>query len=291
MKGGAFIKEKRLYYIIDSKTSEIVMEFKEYPEHFSKQLKSPVGYYITINSDFFSDNTSSLSPREIADFIYLACNCNFSYCVSRTGSSIPLPTDKVASAIGDTRKKRLTSLAKAGLISFGEGERCYVNRKYVFLGGNKENDKREFKDGIRIYKSYYSQFYRNSSPTDLRTLGTIYRLVPYLNRRWNVITEPENTLLYNIADIKPCRRERLVELMGYKTGNVSTYIKKLTDLALAADGKSYRAVLHGVREKSFPGGFFVNPYLMYYGYSNIEQLLNITVKTPSGEKIGYLRSE
>lgn len=267
------------------------MQFKEYPEHFSKQLKSPVGYYITINSDFFSDIAPNLNSREIADFIYLACNCNFSYCVSRTGSSIPLPTDKVKSVIGDARTQRLSSLAKAELISFGEGERCYVNRKYVFLGGNKENDKREFLDGVRIYKAYYSQFYRNSCPTDLRTLGAIYRLVPYLNRRWNVIAESENTLLYNIVDIKPCRRERLVELMGYKTGNVSTYIKKLTDLILTADGKSYRAVLHGIREKGFPGGFFVNPYLMYYGYSDIEQQLNISVKSLSGDRIGYLVAE
>lgn len=261
----------------------------EYPDYFSKRLKPPTGYYITINSEFFKEVIPKLSAGEIADFIFLACNCNFSYCVSHSGSSIPMQSSKIKSAICDSRLVKLNHFTKEGLISFGKGERCYISNKYVFLGGNKDENKREFGDGVRIYKEYYNQFYKNCNISERKTLGTIYRLVPYLNRKWNVVTEPDNTPLCDLLAIQPCRRERVVELIGYKAGNTSLYIKKLTDLAISADGNSYRAVIHGIRNKGLPGGFYVNPYLAYYGYNDIEPPLNISVKTSSGERIGYLR--
>lgn len=260
----------------------------EYPDYFNKRLNVPAGYYITINSRFFKDVVPKLSSGEISDFIFLACNCNFGYCVSHSGSSIPMQSGKIKSAICDTRSARLNHLVKEGLISFGKGDRCYISNKYVFLGGNMDKNKREFSDGIRIYKEYYNQFYKNCSSAERKTLGTIYRLIPYLNRKWNVITEQNNTPLCELSEIQPCRRERVVELMGYKAGNTSLYIKKLTGLTISADGNSYRAVIHGVRNKGSPGGFYVNPYLAYYGYNDIEHPLNITVKTSSGERKGYL---
>ena len=120
----------------------------------------------------------------------------------------------------------------------------------------------------RIFIHKMREMYQNCKPRMHSTLSYLFKLIPYMNRKYNIVCH--NPLEENLSKIKPLTPDEICDVIGYSRLNFSRLIKTLSEIRISVRHLTQPIIKYVDEIK----GAVVNPYLIYSGYSwnEIEEL-------------------
>lgn len=115
----------------------------------------------------------------------------------------------------------------------------------------------------RIYASTVRTLYEHSKITTHVTLGYVFKMLPYLNRKFNVLCH--NPLEEDIDKVKFMKMGDFCDLVGYARSHSSRLFGELQKIEITTvDGKQY--IVRQMSNKEVQKGkryIFISPYLFY----------------------------
>lgn len=177
--------------------------------------------------------------------------------------------------IGDTSFKAfLKEVKQYGAII--EADDSFRMNRDMFIKGQVTEKKRNFlfaqdKSITRLYIDGVRALYRQAVGTSSQRLSYIFRLMPYVNKEYNIICS--NPLEHTKKKISPLSVGDVAEIVGYGRSNSKKFQDLLLEPMFEVDGSLTRAVRYvsgdelGIEHHCL----FINP-LVYYGGSRHEEV-------------------
>lgn len=239
--------------IIDPKTGEIIEKngtfmTKEEKDNITKYYQkqdyllsnySQYGGFVWCTYKLNELYAPELTQATLTRLIYLVTYANYNGTLVNT-KDIPMTTQdiyKVMKLSSTVFKTFMKEVINKGYICETEDKYILSEDKY-FKG---KLSKRELIDMSvknlycnRLYNLGIRTIYKKSKPTQHKTLSTIFRILPYVNRDYNVVCN--NPLETNLEDINEINPVQLCELIGYEKSNAARLIKDLTEPTFSIKG-------------------------------------------------------
>lgn len=154
-----------------------------------------------------------------------------------------------------------TKLISLGILMVVE-DKLYINRGYLFKGEiGRHRSTAVDKQYTRVYIDTVRALYNQTPSRSHKLLGMLFRLIPYINKEWNIVSHnPNETLL---EAVKPMTLGELTTTLGYDSDNAS---KLKRDMLSITTKNGYRAVAFVQAEQDTRKmKIFVNPQVIYGG--------------------------
>jgi hypothetical protein len=144
----------------------------------------------------------------------------------------------------------------------------------LFFKGNVNNILQKCdNDGttfIRLYIHGIRELYEKSTTSSHKTLSYLFRILPYVNRKFNIVCfNPHET---NDNLICPMNLQDLAGVIGYEQSHIKRLVKQLVNTTFIVDGKEVGAV--GIVSCYLAAGnkseLFINPKVYYAGNAHDE---------------------
>lgn len=261
--GEAFTYEKNIY---DKEIHQANVEYKLSEKELHQYINEMIG-------NFFFYFYNKLDALEIEDqykirFIYLASFLDYNSDIiidKTTGKKVSLSYDGLKSYLNlsDREFKYTIKAFKDNNLIYKDGVYYKINTDYAIKGENKKiNDKytRVFIDTIR-------DLYINTKPRNHKQLYYFFKLLPYVNLQFNVIT---NDITNEVqCSIKPLSMKDICNIIGLNPENKKRIYNSLKTFQI---GEEYVICKHEINNME---AYSINPKLYYMG-TQIENLLYLT---------------
>ncbi|MEG2381275.1 MAG: hypothetical protein RSB38_06235 [Oscillospiraceae bacterium] len=177
-----------------------------------------------------------------------------------------------------------SEMTSLGLMYEKDGK-IYLNED-MFVKGSICKDKiRDLADkGVyitRIYSAAVRELYRSATPSSIKTLSYLFRILPYVNREYNICCfDPLET---DIRALTPMTLGDFADVVGYDRSSASRLAKILHTPVFEIDGKQMNAMRYVAANdtKAETYGMFINPRIYYAGsdWSKVEVLCGFNSAT------------
>lgn len=236
----------------------------ENAKHFASQQEN----YSFINSElgnfffYFYDRLDKIEIKEQykTRFIYLSSFIDYS---NRLDDNSKFMTrNEIRFRLGLSDKETyntIVELVDFGLIIKQEDGTYITNENYVIKGkitNSKDSYTKVFIDSVR-------SLYKGTKPTNHKQLYYFFKLLPYINKQYNVITKDvDEDEMCNICPLKPMD---ICSILGVDRTQHKRILKMLYSFTI---GGEYVISNHRVNDNEV---FAINPRLYYKG-DNIDKL-------------------
>ena len=261
-------------YIKPPKEGSKEKHYKKNEEKIGIMSQELGGFYFMLyfeNKELFDGR---IDEKHISRLIYLATYLDYdnNRLVERIGRSNEILTEKDIKAKLKLDKKTyrtfIDEVVAKNLLMFKE-DGIYLSERF-FCKGKCPKDGRQFS---RVYISTVRQLYTQISPRQHKTLSYLFKLLPYCDFEYNVITKHPNQ---EDAMKHRMTREDVAELLNV---NLNTYKKienSLEELEVTIMGETYYVLCSvtikcGKERRSF---YAVNPLLFNSG-NEIDKLQSV----------------
>ena len=261
-------------YIKPPKEGSKEKHYKKNEEKIGIMSQELGGFYFMLyfeNKELFDGR---IDEKHISRLIYLATYLDYdnNRLVERIGRSNEILTEKDIKAKLKLDKKTyrtfIDEVVAKNLLMFKE-DGIYLSERF-FCKGKCPRDGRQFS---RVYISTVRQLYTQISPRQHKTLSYLFKLLPYCDFEYNVITKHPNQ---EDAMKHRMTREDVAELLNV---NLNTYKKienSLEELEVTIMGETYYVLCSvtikcGKERRSF---YAVNPLLFNSG-NEIDKLQSV----------------
>ena len=261
-------------YIKPPKEGSKEKHYKKNEEKMGKMSQELGGFYFMLyfeNNELFDGR---IDEKHISRLIYLATYLDYenNRLVERVGRSNEVLTEKDVKAKLNLDKKTyrafMDEVIAKNLLTFND-DGIYLSERF-FCKGKCPKDGRQFS---RVYVSTVRQLYLQTIPKQHKTLSYLFKLLPYCDLEYNVITKHPNK-----EDAMKYRMNK-VDVAGLLNVEYKTYInieKALENLEITVMGEDYYVLCSvtvkcGKEKKEF---YAVNPLLFNSG-NNIDKLQNV----------------
>ena len=261
-------------YIKPPKEGSKEKHYKKNEEKIGIMSQELGGFYFMLyfeNKELFDGR---IDEKHISRLIYLATYLDYdnNRLVERIGRSNEILTEKDIKAKLKLDKKTyrtfIDEVVAKNLLMFKE-DGIYLSERF-FCKGKCPRDGRQFS---RVYISTVRQLYTQISPRQHKTLSYLFKLLPYCDFEYNVITKHPNQ---EDAMKHRMTREDVAELLNV---NLNTYKKienSLEELEVIIMGETYYVLCSvtikcGKERRSF---YAVNPLLFNSG-NEIDKLQSV----------------
>lgn len=256
---------------VRSDKQEAFLQKRKNRSPFNKMIDRECGnfYFCFYNKGLYGlDIKEGVKTRFLYLATYLGYGENGGYICHKNG--VPMNKKDVVKLLGLSPKRgneTIADLVRTGLL-FEDGDNLQVNQDVAFKGTlNKkqmnESYTRMFVDGIR-------SLYMNCSTTQHKQLYYLFRLLPYINLKFNAICQ--NPTEQVAEQVIPLTLKDICELLGAYGGNQDKFKKDMYKLKIFN-----QYVMKGI-EGATGMWFKINPRIFYGGIeSHIEQLEELLI--------------
>lgn len=222
-------------------------EFKQY-------IKNNYGSFFF---NYYKEVLDMLKPQYLTRGLYLSCYLGYNglLIADNPTRTIPLYEEDLQRILGLSRTETFRTkkeLIDCGFLTINEDKTMMVNSKYCIKG---ELNKKSKTEKVRMFTDSIKEIYINSKPTEHKKLSLLFRLLPYVNLRWNVVCQ-------NIEEevrecIKPYTLKTLCEKLNQS--HITKFKKDLTSITVG--GKPV-VIISTVMDKT---KITINPKVYYKG--------------------------
>lgn len=226
-------------------------------KEISQAANYPLGRFVFVN---VFEEFKGLPPASLARLFFLV-----SYYDEKTGTLV-----RGRKSILRRDLPELLKITKAAVTKFlGE-----VSPRYITVNEDKTISVNEevfckgrlaFTPAIRLYKNGIQSLYNDTEQSQVRHLGYVFALIPFLNAEYNVLTyDTEQT---SVENIRPITLKEFCDLIGFNFSNVSRLKKIYQQLTFpTVDGKREHFVYFvGDGINVGDATIIINPRILYRG--------------------------
>lgn len=263
--------------VINPETGEIVGELtkdnyigSKSQDELRKSFAIEKEYYRTEGKNFvftIYDNTKKyleqekLKPGDVARLIVLATYMNYDGKIMKTQRTSANKSDMrkiVRLNKYDKFNDFLRRVSSVNLV-FCENNEYYMNEEYFCKG--KLSVLKNNNSAIRVYCDTIQYLFENIKTSDIKRIGYLFQLIPYINYNYNIICWNPNE--NNILDIKPMLIKDIQKILGVGNKGVAEIIKTLTGIKLKNNQPILGRFKLEIDNRS--DKLIVNPDVMYRG--------------------------
>ncbi|WP_169008924.1 hypothetical protein [Faecalispora jeddahensis] len=229
-----------------------------------EEIHKDYGAFIWLLFEYSKELLPNIKPASLSRLIYLSTYLNYkgylsfdnNVAITRKNIQEKLNLSKnVFSAFWKELKDNQILTDKCGLV--------YLNPN-IFCKGKASNIDSDF---TRICVKGVRDIYEHTEPKAHKQLSYIFRILPYVNRRYNIVCyNPQET---DITQITPMKVTVFCEIVGYEANHAADLIKKLGQCKYAD-----KAILKYLCDRCEPDNcrIFINPKVYYGGddYKRVE---------------------
>lgn len=150
----------------------------------------------------------------------------------------------------------LDEMIKSNIL-YEKDDIIYINHKYIYVGKSPENESR-----IRLFCDCIRSIYLSTTPSKHAILSYVFKIIPYVNRRTNVVCSTGQQKEQVVNRIKSVKFGEFCDLVGYDKTHAKRLAKEL--LKFEINGQPLFGFFI-VREISIDKwNLIINP-LLYFG--------------------------
>jgi hypothetical protein len=243
-----------------AKKREFAIKHEEEESFMSlqKEICGDFVYFIYDNMDMLNE---ILEPQELTRFIYLGTYCDRDGYL-KSGSRYIIKNDIIDGLLYlSVNKARdcLNKLCDLELIEITEDDKVKVNYDF-FHRGNKSDYKlltnKHIDKFVKLYIDAIRTIYRNVSIKQHKQLSVIFKLLPYINYKHNVICRNVNEQDKNKIDAMQIHE--IAKMLGYCERNITQFRKMLYGITYK-EKKVFMICDTDVLDKYI----YINPTILY----------------------------
>lgn len=229
--------------------------------------------YFTVNGGFinfyYGDWIDKLDPHDLFRFLYLATNMDYD---RSNGNLIKHGKNNRIESMNKKDIKQVMNMTSSTFTRFmscmmtndliiHENEKYYINSEYVNKGKARKDEH------TRVFVKSVRYLYENTEPREHKTIGRLYQLGKYTNKKYNIIcTNPDEK---DIEKIVPISLSGICEILNAYNDKktCSLFYHKLNNYVLTGEYDSRLFKKLNINNKALKDKLIVNPKLFYSGGS------------------------
>lgn len=230
-----------------------------------------IWYFYRINQV----NFSNLSESYLVRLIYLASYVDYQGVLKKNRNTVLRKVDlpKILDISDREAIRFLNKIQQENIVliqNMNGKESICLNRDLFFKGKLS----REFlqmiamsdKDIMRLYIDGIRNVYLRTIPTSRKKLGYIFKLIPYINKKYNIVCHNPNET--ERTQIKPMSFGEICTLIGYNKNQEKRLLKDLLKIQFTSEGQTYSIIQYLVYSTSSGTQTMtlVNPKIYYAGH-------------------------
>lgn len=232
---GDIIEENYNYFEQkDRERMKIFTEKKVKKEIFHEYQDEYLGKFVFLFFDNLKALTSVLNDTDLVAFMYIG---------TYTKNDASLRLDNNKTFIDKKMLKNMLNMKKSKFSEFWNklidnkliiynDDRIYINLLYFYRGQEKEykkiTNKKLSGEFTRLYIETTRNLYKNTPSKSLKKYSVVYKLLPYVNWRYNILCE--NIYEDDKSRLKLLTIEDIAKYSGYNTSNLRKLKKDLFSL-------------------------------------------------------------
>ena len=204
-----------------------------------------------------------LNNAEIARLIFLSTYVDYDTNYLCSSKSNYLKTERISKLLHICYKKTQLFLAKLIKLEILEKEegKYKMNSKIFYKGQIKDNYGAD-KETIRIYIKFIRTLFNTCTPRQHNKLAYFYKLIPYINRKYNVVCS--NIFETEMEYINIMTLEQICDVLDYDKSNISKLIKELSKIEYGDEHVFCYMAAGDIKKATI----FINPVVFYSGSDN-----------------------
>lgn len=238
-----------------SEKQKEVMERMRNATEFKEHIKKKYG---TFYFNYYNTMIYNIKPQYLTRFAYLCSYMNYDNLLvfrSANNRQHPIYEEDLQMVLRISRAETYNTkkeLLDNDLIVINDDKTISVNEKFCKKGEIMKNKKEE---KVRIFDNAVKEIYEKSKPTEHKKLSLLFRILPYINLRHNIICDDTTEEIEE--RIRPITIKTLSELLG-----VSNASRLKSDLLSITVGGEPVILISLAQNKSM---IRVNPLIYYKG--------------------------
>lgn len=204
-------------------------EYLDKNNKFKNCVKSNLGsFYFS----YYNIIIDKLSPQNLTRFIYLCCFMNYKNQLvhNKHGRQIPIYENELEEVLKlkktETYKTK-TQLIEQGLLIVNPNDKSLmINDCYCIKGEPIKNPKKV--ERARLFEDGIKDIYLKSLPKEHKNLAILFRLLPYVNLRWNIVCKDVTEEIKE--NIVPYELKEVCNIIGEK--NITRFKNKLMNITV-----------------------------------------------------------
>ncbi len=143
-------------------------------------------------------------------------------------------------------------------------EVLFMNPEYFYRGNL---DRKHFTPYQKLFCKGIQSLYKSVPTSKHRQLGYLFKLLPYVNREWNVLCTPESVYEKDLDNIRTMSIEEFCQISGYtNTSNISKLKDVYDSLYFDMDGQQQKFCSFVYKSiKDATARIVINPAVFYAG--------------------------
>jgi hypothetical protein len=247
------------------KTYETIKQQREYLENYNITLtNNKYGDFVWVLYDVSYEYFSDIKPQNVARLLYIVTFLDYKGYLVYDNHAI-MNKKGLYKKLNISRQEadRFYKIMIQNNILIENEGKIFINNHY-FYRGRIQNHITQGRCITRLYIDGVRQLYEQSSASNHKQLGYIFKILPYVNQQYNIICKNPKTQEYK--KINPVSLSDVCDIIHYNKGQQSRFIKLLQTFNI------HNQPLINYAYKNTK--IFINPRLFYSGdkWSEVEKL-------------------
>lgn len=258
-------------------------EAREKAAHFRKWWDE-LGSYVLIRIKRIPA-PEELSAANLGRLFYLSTFCDYDNRLMYNEQRIMTREDfdEIMNMSESPTRKYIAEMKDQDYLIYKNGA-YYISKQFLYRGKKEE----KYTEKMKMYVKATRNLYQHLEPRHHQYFGIIIRLLPYVNRRFNILCHNPNET--DIDLVQPLRIFDICRIFGRDPKNYDDLMEAITGLIFDLDDskQSVCSLVNFTVGDSENYRFIVNPRLFYVG-QNYNEVLGLCTFFP--KKYKRVRSE
>lgn len=282
------------YWLVDPETGEIVIDnFKVNTEEdiankkkhaekdrlkkeFKEFQQETLGYFIFFifkNLDYLEE---LLTDAELVKLIYIATYVKDQGYLKKDNNVTFMKKEDLKVLLNtndETFRVFYNKLVQSQLLLEDTEGKMAIDIDFFYRGKERTYKKltgKKLADFSRVYIKTIRDLYINSDSKQHKKLAVIYKLLPYVNWKYNILCTNVNET--NKDKIEAVSIKKIMDLLGYNSSNISRFRKEFYSLKY----KEYQIFRTVQYTENYEDSFIIVNPLFYYRGDDLQELQTLT---------------
>lgn len=221
------------------------------------------GYYIMVKTKQIPD-PEDMSAADLGRLVYLSTYCNYKNRLMQNEQTIMLEEDlpQIMNLSQRQTREFKKFLKENGYLTIKKDGSMYLSKRFFYRGEQKQKG---YDNRMKLFINTVQTLYKALKPTRHKYFGLIVRLIPYVNRRYNILCWNPNEEDKNL--VQPMTITDICRVLNYDPENYKGVLDILLGLLFDFEGyqQSVCALVTITANGVTQYRFYCNPKLLFIG--------------------------
>ena len=259
------IATRQYFDSVEEKHKDEVREVLATREKLYTRVKlDELGQYILIKVKMIPQD-DEITAANLGRLVYLSTYCDYHNRLMLTERTV-MRKSNLPEVLNLSKKQERDfrrEMIQAGYLQESNGE-FYINDRFLYRG---ERQERTYNQKMKMFINTVRNIYKSLKPRNHKYFGLIVQLVPYVNRRYNIICRKEDVEEIELEKIHALTITDICRITNYDVNNYNNLLGILVGLLFDVNGYQQSACSlvsyfgNGVSKYRF----YFNPRLLFIG--------------------------